>query len=357
MRRVKLPCVLALVAVIAAAGCGGGASTPTAPAPLPPPVAAVPPPAVTVPAPPGGLSVGAMVMKDRTAVISWAASSGATEYAIEVGGSPGATDSLQSAGTATSFTLSALRAGRTYVRIKAGNSAGTSVASAELTVVLPDLGDYVEALFLGSGPLIPAERSFDPGLSCPRRGMWSGFPRGATVRNIVSAQIPAQYRDAIRAVTDLIPEVTAGRLATTFEVVQDVPRATDNQMLHVALQTSAELRDACGSQTGTACLTYNSRPFDGGVIRWSAGYYVVPNIPFPQPYGHEPGHGILGMCHISADAIGGHERSMMSTAEIAGNQSPRLTPFDIEALKAVYGSTLNPGARRADFVAAGLLRP
>ncbi|MDP2054143.1 MAG: hypothetical protein Q8L75_10940, partial [Acidobacteriota bacterium] len=219
---------------------------------------------------------------------------------------------------------------------------------------------YVEALFLGSGPLTP--ESNDPNLACPRRGMWSAFPRGTTIHNRASAHIPAQWRDAIRVVLDQIPQATAGQLATTFEVAPEAaPPVRENQMVHVALQTAAELQFACGS-SGNACLAYNSpisrgAPFSGGLIRWSAGYYVVPTIPFPQPYAHEPGHAILGMCHINAAGIGGGENSLMSAGLTNVNQADRLTRFDIEALQAVYGSSVVIGARRADFVAAGLLRP
>jgi hypothetical protein len=346
-------CVLALALIFTAAGCGGGsASAPQAPSALPTAPSALP-------AAPGGLIVGALVMKDRTAALSWGASAGATEYVVEVGSTAGGTDGgIHTAGAATSFTLRDLPPGRSHVRLKARNSSGTSAASPELTFVLPDLGDYLEALFLGSGPLIPAERSFDPGLSCPRRGMWSAFPRGTTVRNRVSAQIPSQYRDAIRVVVDQVPLATAGRLATTFEVVaEDAPIPVDNQMVHVALRSAAELQVACGSLTGTACIGYNSRPFGGGVIRWSSGSYVVTSIQSTRPYAHEPGHGIFGMCHINADGIGGWPQSLMSTSETPGSASDRLTPFDIEALQAVYGSSVAIGAGRAQFVAAGLLRP
>lgn len=188
--------------------------------------------------------------------------------------------------------------------------------------------------------------------------MWSGFPRGTTVRNRVSADIPAQCRDAIRVVLDQIPAATGGRLATTFDVVAEgnpIPLTADHQMAHVGLRTVAELTAACGS-TGTACLSYNDRPFSGGAIRWSTGYYVVPIATFPQPYAHEPGHGILGMCHLDAVGIGGNERSLMSASTIPGPQAAQLTPFDIEALEAMFGSSVALGGRRADFVAAGLLR-
>jgi len=35
----------------------------------------------------------------------------------------------------------------------------------------------------------------------------------------------------------------------------------------------------------------------------------------------------------------------------------RLTGIDIQAIQAVYGSSLSPGAGRAEFVAAGLIDP
>lgn len=346
--------VLALAVLAVGAGCGGSkGGTPTAPtAPGPSPVAAVP-------VAPGGLTVGAMVMKDRTAAVSWSASAGATEYVVEVGSAAGGTDGgIHSAGTATSFTLRDLRAGRSHVRVKARNGSGTSVASAEQTFVLPDHSDFIEALFLGSGPLAYAQN-----LSCPRPGMWTAFPRGTTVRNRVSAQIAAQNRDAIRGVVDQVPQATAGRLATTFEVVaEDVPIPVENQMVHVALRTAAELQVACGSQSGTGCIAYNSpvergAPFSGDRIRWSVGYYVVTAALSTRPYAHEPGHGILGMCHIDGDGIGGRENSLMSASLNPGFQSERLSPFDIEALQAVYGSSVSIGANRAAFVAAGLVRP
>ena len=337
-------CVTVLALVSACGGSKGG--TPTAPTN----------PAASVPPVPSGLTVGALVMKDRTAAISWGASAGATEYVVEVGSTAGGTDGgTQSAGTATSFTLRDLRAGRSHVRIKARNGSGTSAASAEQTFVLPDLGDYVEAIFLASGPL---RASQSPG--CGTHGRWSSFPRGTTVRNLVSAQIPAPSRDAIRVVLDQVAQATGGSLAATFEVVADGPRTVGvNEMAHVALQATSEIQFACGSIAGIACTTNNSPierggPFSGGLIRWSVAYYVLPNIQSTGPYAHESGHGVLGMCHIDGDGIGGSQQSLMSGG---GTLPLRLTPFDIEALQAVYGSSLAIGANRADFVAAGLVRP
>ncbi|MDQ3070760.1 MAG: fibronectin type III domain-containing protein [Acidobacteriota bacterium] len=302
-------------------------------------------------------------MKDRTAAISWGASSGATEYVVEVGSTTGGIDGgVHSAGTATSFTLRDLRAGRSHVRIKARNASGTSGASSEATFVLPDLADYIEAIFLASGPLV-----YSPSPGCGNHGRWSAFPRGTTVRNLVSPQIPSQYREAIRVVLDQVAQATDGRLAATFEVVADAPHTVGvNEMVHVALQTAGEIQFACGSISGVACVTHNSpvergAPFSGGLIRWAVGYYVVPNTPTTRPYAHEPGHGVLGMCHINADAIGGRQHSLMSVGDTpaptaATSQSERLSPFDIEALQTVYGSSVAIGARRPEFVAAGLVK-
>lgn len=252
-------------------------------------------------------------MKDRTAAISWSASAGTTEYVIEVGSSAGGTEGgVLSAGAATSFTLRDLPAGRSYVRIKARNSVGTSAASPEMSFVLPDLGDYVEALFLGSGPLIPV--SNDPNLSCPRRGVWSAFPRGTTIRNRVSAQIPAQGLATIRATLDQVSVATVGVLSTSVEVVpEDAPVPGDSQVVHVTLRSVAEATVICGSPS-VACIGYPSRPFTGGVIRWSAGYYDITNILGTVPYAHELGHGLFGLCHINQDSIGGSQHSLMTTS-------------------------------------------
>src|SRR5687767_11958793 len=96
--------VLCVVVLTVAAACGSKGGTPTAPTA---PVTTAPPPAVVaVPTAPSGLVLGALVMKDRTAVISWGASTGATEYVVELGSIAGGTDrGIQSIAAATSFTL------------------------------------------------------------------------------------------------------------------------------------------------------------------------------------------------------------------------------------------------------------
>jgi hypothetical protein len=69
------------------------------------------------------------------------------------------------------------------------------------------------------------------------------------------------------------------------------------------------------------------------------------------------GHGVLGLCHIGADQIGGAELSLMSSGfgAPAGSGASNLAALDLEAIRTVYASSVNPGANRSAFLAARLV--
>ena len=71
------------------------------------------------------------------------------------------------------------------------------------------------------------------------------------------------------------------------------------------------------------------------------------------------GHGVMGMCHIDQELIGGNDKSLMAgrPGAFTGFIPDQLSALDIAAARAVYGSSLNPGATRAEFVEAGLINP
>lgn len=74
----------------------------------------------------------------------------------------------------------------------------------------------------------------------------------------------------------------------------------------------------------------------------------------------EIGHAILGMCHISAEAIGDRVNPpslMAASPQGTVNLPSRLTSFDIEAAQAIYGSPLSPGGTRAAPIGAGVVKP
>ena len=96
----------------------------------------------TPPAAPGGLSTSA---SGSTVFLSWSApSSGGTptSYIIEAGSAPGLTNlaNFSTGSTSTSYASGGVGSGTYYVRVRATNSAGTSGASNESTLVVGGAG-------------------------------------------------------------------------------------------------------------------------------------------------------------------------------------------------------------------------
>jgi hypothetical protein len=65
----------------------------------------------------------------------------------------------------------------------------------------------------------------------------------------------------------------------------------------------------------------------------------------------------MGMCHVDGNLIGGAGLSIMSGGPnvFSGQIALQLTAIDIAAAQAVYGSGLNPGATKDDFIRLGLI--
>jgi hypothetical protein len=207
--------------------------------------------------------------------------------------------------------------------------------------------DVVDALFLGSGPLIPRDGATD----CPFQGNWSGYPRGATVRVRVSTRVPQNVQAGIAAALEPIGSATGGALNVTIESTGEIdPQPGFNEVT----VTETAVPRAAGCSTEAGCLQYR---FAGrglmmgarivGPVGRSVGAYVHDVV----------GHGVLGLCHIDARLIGGPENSLMSAGIGAppGSGAQGLTGLDVEALRSVYASSVNPGAARASFLAARLV--
>lgn len=213
----------------------------------------------------------------------------------------------------------------------------------------PAHSDAIDALFFGSGPLRPS----DGATACPFMGFWSGFPRGTTVTVRVSTTVSEDKREAIRRALDQVFEATRGAIATMFELTEDPdPVPSENQVT----STSHPSPSGQGCVADVGCTIHSFE--DPGVFRSSRA--VQPPGQTVNAYVHDViGHGILGMCHIDGNLIGGSENSLMSGGPgvFSGAIALELTPLDIEALNAAYGSSLDPGAVRSDFVAEGLVDP
>jgi hypothetical protein len=218
--------------------------------------------------------------------------------------------------------------------------------------------DYVEALFLGSGQFAPR----DGAIACPSwNERWSGFPRGTTVRVIVSNTVDGNTldgRDTQQMIRDAladVPYATAGWLNTTFETTDDPnPIPGEDEV------TSTDHPDpqSTGCDFPRGCIHHGWR--DPGVYTvFRTGRAVQVEITQPaDAFVHDiVGHGIMGLCHIDQESIGGNFVTLMpgGPGAYSGQQADKLTEADMVATRAVYGSGLDLGAGRSEFVAADLI--
>lgn len=303
--------------------------------------------------------VGTVSLRDRTVPLSWVAATGASSYIIEIGSSAGASNraTITTPDAGTSYTLTDAAFGQSFVRVRSRNDAGVSNVSSEVSFNVVDFGHYIEALFLGTGPL-QAPNDPLPCVNLPgglTRGVLHGFARGSDVRILVASAVSGGNQQVIREMSGTIPEATAGRLMTTFDLSdsQD-PTPRDNQ---ITIAHAVDTVPLCGSPIicGPGPIFRGNAVITSAKFTYSDAIWDVPSV-------HEIAH-VLGMCHVNGDLTGGRpNNSLMGSLSIpptsgSPSHAPRLSPWDIETLQAVYGSSLHPGAVRSDFVAAGLIKP
>jgi hypothetical protein len=128
MIRVSLG-VVALAAAVAA-GCSGseGTASPTGPSASTSSGSSAPPQAsCTMPNAPANLRVDAV--QGTTVSLSWSAVSGASEYLVLVGSTPGSSNELSTNTSQANYTYGGVKPGTHYARIQAKNACGTSGSS------------------------------------------------------------------------------------------------------------------------------------------------------------------------------------------------------------------------------------
>jgi hypothetical protein len=206
--------------------------------------------------------------------------------------------------------------------------------------------DVVDALFLGSGPLIPR----DGQTQCAIPGTWVGFRRGTPVRVRVGAGVPAAAQAAIQRVAEQVGTATENVLTATVEADPD-PNPTPG-LNEVTVATVADPRRE-GCFTGS-CLfrTFASRGALGSVR------VIEPAGQVATGYAQDVvGAGVLGLCRIDARRIGGPGNSLMSGGSgiRPADAAPVLTGLDLAATQAVWASTASPGASRREFLSLGLV--
>ncbi|MGH9385534.1 MAG: fibronectin type III domain-containing protein [Vicinamibacterales bacterium] len=317
-------------------GCGRGAS-PSAPSP------AIDNSAI-IPVAPFGLSATFTPTPTNPELfLSWMHPGGASGYLIESGFAAGSSDIFAGEPTPLpTYRWANPPARPIFVRVRARNSAGVSAPSAEIRAVLFDPRDYIEAIFLGSGPLIPLNGQ----VACPSTGrLWSAFRFGTTVAITFGSSVSAANVDTVREAAEGINPATNGLITIAFATAPDpYPVPLPNQITVATHPRPSDL--GCTNDLGCSMPRFSAP----GLL--TTGRAVLAPSVAGGAYVHEAiGHDAFGMCHIERDLIGG-------PLSIMANGGPTaLSRYDLEATRAVYSSGLSPGARRSDFARVGLVRP
>jgi hypothetical protein len=214
------------------------------------------------------------------------------------------------------------------------------------SVVDPSLADYIEALFLGSGPLIPR----DGVPACVYQGRWARWTKAATVRILISTTASASTRDSVQRLADQIAVATRGEIRATMTVTADRDPLPAPGEVTMTLHPNP-VSTGCQFSRGCVHIGYGTN------VLVSARAVLDNTVP-PRGWAHELGHAILGMCHVDGLLIGGAGNSMMSAGPdvFSSDISDGLSARDLLASQTVYGASLEPLASRDDFIRAGLVR-
>jgi hypothetical protein len=207
--------------------------------------------------------------------------------------------------------------------------------------------DFIDAAYLGVGKLI----SRDGDTQCPSQGVWSGYPRRSNVVVRMSSRVPPAVQAGIIQAIEPLGAATGGALSLSTVVTPEIdPRPGVNHVTVAEVPNPRLL--GCASETG--CVQYN---FAGRGLLMGARVLASPSLSSSAYIHYVVGHAILGLCHVDARQVGGPEASLMSGGPgvTHGSGASGLTALDLDAISAVYASSVNPGATRAAFLAARLV--
>ena len=263
-------------------------------------------------------------------------------YQVELGSSPGATNYGTVQVSGTSFEQGGFPPGDVFARVRTVIAGVLSGPSNEVDVHYFDFKDYIEAIFLGSGPLTP--RDGNHGCSYP--GKFAGFSPG-TVDVIISTIMGPWETSQAQNAANEASQATAGAVSANVSQTSDpLPIPGHNQI--TVTEHSSPMSQGCSGGAGCTIHMLND---------WSR---VILNVAAPpKGYYHEMGHALTGLCHIDGGLIGGPSRSIMGAGPgVWANHLPSsFTSYDMEASQAVYLAGIGVGQGRSAFVGAGLINP
>ena len=332
-------------ALAATSACGKSSSSPSSPS--------NPSPQNTRPT---NLTASIVSYTDQSMRFGWSRPNESDTYVIEIGNAPATTSLTINTGVNGDFKIvENLPAGEQFARVRAQSSSGLSEPSNEVRFFIVDFRDFVEAVFLGTGPsrtlLETGCGNKFPGPQCTE--FLLSYPRGTTVHALAWSGLAASNLDATRAMLQQISQATEGALNTTFDLTdQSFPLPGTNEITF-GLKTADS---QCGGSEACVEMTF----VRAGIARSTAAVFSASFASDPRrtaSFAHEAAHGLLGMRHVNSDSVGGDQGSIMSTRPGGTIGLPSaLTALDVEATRFVYRAGLGAGSSRGELRAAGAIK-
>jgi hypothetical protein len=284
--------------------------------------------------------------------VTWNASANATGYTVELGRSPGSVDLGSHKVNGTTFSTDALPPGRVYARVRARNATATSSASTDVSEWFFSFKAFIEALFLGTGDLTPADGNH----GCSATGWVRGFPPGIEIPVKVSTTVSSDKAGAIQYTAGQVSHATGGRMRARYAQTTD-PNPLPAQNEATSTTHPSPSSQGCPGDGGCTIHQFVSNARPG---RFYSSRAVQPAGQTPEAYAHDAvGHGVLGLCHVDGNLIGGAHLSLMSAGRgvFSGDIADRLTAYDLAAAQAVYAAGIESGDQRQDLIQAGVIDP
>jgi hypothetical protein len=291
---------------------------------------------------PSGFRVTAQTVQPMANEFQLAWTSSEASFQVVIGRTSGGSELVNQTVTGQTFTWSSPREGGTYfARVAARRGDATSAFSGEVSLVVIDVRDVIDAMFFHAGALSDgAEVSANP-----VAGVWAD---GTALRVLVSAAAGETARANAQIFADQYAALVGGAVTAvvetsseTFEGIQVSALAANT----IAVRIQANVCD--GGALG--CATYGPSP-------------LGPNrsiITLPQAAGinfsavpHEMGHA-YGMGHIQTATILRPELRFMMNSN-SGNE--QMTEPEKLAITLARQAGLRAGWTRSQAAAAGLIR-